>query len=120
MAYARGTCLELRELIGSIVVAPRVNQGDPIHFKVRMRLATLTQPDPGRVSVAALVPREGIIRNHRQEEPLFVLKDGGLSIWHSGGGRLHRHRRSPVFLLEAQRNSRGRAGLLADSHANDV
>jgi len=34
--------------------------GDPIHFEVRVRLAALTQPDPGRVSVAALVPRGGL------------------------------------------------------------
>ena len=27
----------------------------------------------GRLSVRALVPREGIIRNHRHDEPLFVL-----------------------------------------------
>jgi hypothetical protein len=73
VAYAKGTCLKLREPIGSIVVAPRVKPGDPIHFEVRVRLATLTQPDPGRVSVAALVPREGITRNHRHDEPLFVL-----------------------------------------------
>jgi len=38
-----------------------------------MHVAALTQPDPGRVSVAALVPREGVIRNHRHGEPLFVL-----------------------------------------------
>lgn len=73
MAYAKGACLKPRDPIGSIVVAPRVKPGDPIHFEVRVHLAILTQPDPGRVSVAALVPREGIIRNHRHDGPLFVL-----------------------------------------------
>jgi len=51
VAYAEGMCLKLREPIGSVVVAPRVKAGD----------------------MAALVPREGIIRNHRQDEPLFIL-----------------------------------------------
>jgi hypothetical protein len=57
---AKAACLKLRELIDSIVVAPRVKPGDPIHFEVRGRLAALMQPDPGRVSVGALVPRGGI------------------------------------------------------------
>jgi hypothetical protein len=70
---AKTACLKLRELIDCIVVAPRVRPGDPIHFEVRGRLAALIQPDPGKVSVRALVPREGIIRNHRHDEPLFVL-----------------------------------------------
>jgi hypothetical protein len=71
VAYAKDRCLKLREPIGSIVAAPRVKAGDPIHFEVRMRLAILTQPDPGRVSAAALVPREGIIQNHRHDETLL-------------------------------------------------
>jgi hypothetical protein len=70
---AKAACLKLRELIDCIVVAPRVRPGDPIHFEVRGRLAALMQPDPGKVSVRALVPREGIIRNHRHDELLFVL-----------------------------------------------
>ena len=57
---AKAACLKLRELIDCIVVAPRVSPGDPIHFEVRGRLAALMQPDPGRVSVRALVPRGGI------------------------------------------------------------
>jgi hypothetical protein len=36
-------------------------------------VAALIQPDPGKVSVRALVPREGIICNHRHDKPLFVL-----------------------------------------------
>ena len=71
--FQRPFRVKLREPIGSIVVAPRFKAGDPIHFEVRAHLAALTQPDPGRMSVAALVPREGIIRNHRHDEPLFVL-----------------------------------------------
>ncbi len=54
---AKAACLKLRELIDCIVVAPRVKPGDPIHFEVRGRLAALMRPDPGRVSVGALVPR---------------------------------------------------------------
>lgn len=57
---AKAACLELRELIDCIVVAPRVKPGDPIHFEVRGRLAALMQPEPGKVSVRALVPRGGI------------------------------------------------------------
>jgi hypothetical protein len=57
---AKAACLKLRELIDCIVVAPRVKPGDPIHFEVRGRLAALMQPDPGRASVGALVPRGGI------------------------------------------------------------
>lgn len=37
---AKAACLELRELIDCIVVAPRVKPGDPIHFEVRGRLAS--------------------------------------------------------------------------------
>jgi hypothetical protein len=61
---AKAACLKLRELIDCIVVAPRVRPGDPIRFEVRGRLAALMQPDPGKVSVGALVPRE---RNPRSE-----------------------------------------------------
>jgi len=57
---AKAACLKLRELIDCIVVAPRVGPGDPIHFEVRGRLAALMQPDPGKVSVRALVPRGGL------------------------------------------------------------
>jgi site-specific DNA recombinase len=57
---AKAACLKLRELIDCIVVAPRVKPGDQIHFEVRGRLAALMRPDPGRVSVGALVPRGGI------------------------------------------------------------
>jgi hypothetical protein len=57
---AKAACLKLRELIDCIVVAPRVKPGDPIHFEVRGRLAALMRPDPGRVSVGALVPRGGL------------------------------------------------------------
>jgi len=56
---AKAACLKLRELIDCIVVAPRVGPGDPIHFEVRGRLAALMQPDPGKVSVRALVPGAG-------------------------------------------------------------
>lgn len=48
----------------------------------RVRLATLTQPDPGSGSVAALVPREGNIRNHRHDESLLslaLLSEGSLT-----------------------------------------
>lgn len=57
---AKAACLKLRELIDCIDVALRVKPGDPIHFEVRGRLAALTQPDPGIVSVGALVPRGGL------------------------------------------------------------
>ena len=33
----------------------------------------IVEIDRGRISVRALVPREGNICNHRHEEPLFVL-----------------------------------------------
>ena len=72
-ADAKAACLKLRKLIDCIVVAPRIRPGDPINFEVRGRLAALMQPHPGKVSVGALVPKEGIIRNHRHDEPLFVL-----------------------------------------------
>ena len=70
---AKAACLKLRELIDCIVVAPRVGPGDPIHFEVRGRLAALMQPDPGRVSVRALVPRGGI-------EPPTLRFSGSFSI----------------------------------------
>ena len=54
---AKAARLKLRELIDSIVVAPRVKPRDPIHFEVRGRLAALMQSDPGKGSVRALVPR---------------------------------------------------------------
>jgi DNA invertase Pin-like site-specific DNA recombinase len=70
---AKAACLKLRELIDCIVVAPRVGPGDPIHFEVRGRLAALMQPDPGKVSVRALVPRGGI-------EPPTLRFSGSFSI----------------------------------------
>ncbi|MGY3602733.1 MULTISPECIES: hypothetical protein [unclassified Bradyrhizobium] len=54
-ADAKAACLKLRELADSIVVAPRIRPGDPIHFEVRGRLAALMQPHPNKMSVGALV-----------------------------------------------------------------
>jgi len=41
---AKAACLELRELVDCIIVAPRVKPGDPIHYEVRRRLTALMQP----------------------------------------------------------------------------
>ena len=69
---AKAACPKLRELIDCAVVAPRVKPGERSISKFA-GACRLMQSDPGRASVGALVPREGIIRNHRHDEPLFVL-----------------------------------------------
>ena len=69
---AKAACPKLRELIDCAVVAPRVKPGDRSISKFA-GACRLMQSDPGRASVGALVPREGIIRNHRHDGPLFIL-----------------------------------------------
>ena len=64
---AKAACPKLPELIDCAVVAPRVKPGDRSISKFAGAWP------PCRASVGALVPREGIIRNHRHDEPLFVL-----------------------------------------------
>jgi len=97
---AKAACLKLRELIDCIVVAPRVKPGDPIHFEVRGRLAALMRPDPGRVSVGALVPRGGIepwpiqLKVHHilnGDFPVYLPVDPALSWRGREGATLCRH-----------------------------
>jgi hypothetical protein len=82
-AYAIVAGLPLTIFAGTLHrTSPPSRAADGLHFDPIAERALenlleaadeIVEIDRGRISVRALVPREGIIRNHRHDEPLFIL-----------------------------------------------